>query len=273
MTKKWNTYHTQFLKYQYLFRYTKKERIINMLQNQNLYMTRMDRFDDKLEGISTFDITELLTSYKDYFQDDLNDYDGLSPHYKGLVKKDAKERLLKVRQRLMAGQKQHFVSCWYNSNRESDGMWRFYGKENGFAIKVAQNDFQKSLKESVDINATVDGQFVVAGKIRYQDFPNVIKNEETNSVLYLAFRKDIAFAHENEYRLVFVNQPKTNRNHISYQIKNFSSLFFTIICHPAMEHNEYLKVKEELETYRDNVCVKKSELEPFYQLFSRTKNL
>jgi len=272
MIKKWGTYHTKFLKHEYLFRYTKKEHIIDMFQYQSLYLTQMDRFDDKLEGISTFDIPELLSSYKDFFQDDIKD-DSYSPYYLNLIKEDAKNRLNNVRKRLLDGQRLHFVSCWFNSNRESDGMWRFYGKENGFAIKVSLKALEKSIQESVDINAVANNQFVRVGKIKYQDFPNVMNNEPSNSVLYLAFRKDDAFSHENEYRIVFMDRTDYPQNYKFYKIKNFSKLDITIICHPGMEHLEFLEAKIEFEKFGSNIHVKKSELEPFYQLFSRTKEI
>lgn len=271
--KTWGTYHTQLLKKDYLFRYTKKEFVIGFLKTQSLYLTQMSRFDDKLEGISTFDITELLHSYKDYFQDNPLDYDGLSIHYRELVRDDAKKRLYNVRNRLLRGQKKHYVSCWFNSNKESDGMWRNYAKQDGFAIKLELKAFQNRIKKSVDSNITNNNQFVRVGKIKYQDFTEVHSNESKNSVLYLAYRKDLSFQHENEYRVVMVDTKERNQEAILYNIKDFSDLEISIICHPGMRHDDYEKAKIELEKYGNNISVQKSELEPFYQLISRTQDL
>jgi len=192
--RKWNTYHTKGIRKKYVFRYLDEKKVISFLESKALYMPAMYRFDDKLEGISTYDITEVRTAYDICFVDDEKDINPeLLAEWKDLKSK-SKKKLSHIGHKLNQTQAAHYVSCWFNSNRESDGMWRFYARENGFAIKIDWKVFQEIIKKSVDSNVTNKEQRVVVGRIKYQDYPGVIEDEQANTVLYLAFRKDESFA-------------------------------------------------------------------------------
>lgn len=269
---RWQTYNTKDIRDEYLFRYTKKSHVIDFLKSENLYMTQMNRFDDKLEGISTFDIQELMISYNNFFQDNFKDSGNYSEMYKQQCKTDAKPRLQNVLERLNQGQAKHYVSCWFNAQRESDGMWRFYGREDGFAIRVNRLEFQRKIQDSVNSNLS-GAQRIIAGRVKYQDYLKGEQNIGGQTVLYLAFRKDTSFSHENEYRFVIVDDSTKLPNHQYYKLNSFSDLEVTIICHPGMPHENFLKAKEEFQKHGINITVKKSELEPFYQLQKRTKKL
>jgi len=274
-SKKWNRYNTEGINKKYLFRYMDKRKVLSLLKTKSLYMPLMSRFDDKLEGISTYDITEVRTAYEICFIDKEEDISPTLVNDWKKLKDVSRVKLLKIRETLNKTQGSHYVNCWFNSDRESDGMWKFYAKEDGFAVKINRKQLQYNIKASVSTNAVYDKQRVVVGRIKYQDFPKVIENESKNTVLYLAFRKDKSFSHEKEYRIVFIdtNEGGNKPDHILYKIKDFDNLEITIITHPAMLEIQFQKYKTLFESLGANITVIKSELEPFYQFFDRTKEI
>lgn len=270
--KKWNTYHTRGIQKKYVYRYMDERKVLSFLEHGALYMPSMNRFDDKLEGISTYDITEVKTAYDICFVDDENSIDPNMMEDWQNLKEVSKEKLRRIGKQLEKSQEGHYVSCWFNSNRESDGMWRFYSRENGFAVRMDRKLFQEAIKKSINTNLTSNSQRVIVGRIKYQDYPRVIENEQASTVLYLAFRKDESFSHEKEYRVVVLDTSSgTKPNFFSYQLKDFQDLPITIIVHPAMGEPMYQDYKQRFQSYGSNIIVRKSELEPFYQFYDRLK--
>ena len=242
--KRWNTYHTKGIRKKYLFRYMDESKVISFLESQSIYMAAMTRFEDKLEGISTYDITEVINAYEACFMDEEKD-----------IKKDMLEswkelrqnrlgKLKEISKQLSVVQNCHFVSCWFNSDKESHGMWSYYAKENGFAVKIDRKELQNTFKNSLDINLSNEKQGVVVGRIKYQDFPNVILNESENQVLYKAFRKDDSFAHEKEYRFVLIDTSlEKKEDHFLFKLTDFDDLKITIKAHPKMCDKQFKNFK------------------------------
>lgn len=272
--EQWNTYYTKGIKKKSLYRYMAKDKLLSLLTTKSVYMPTMDRFDDKLEGISTYNITELQVHYETCFIDREDEIAlAMLKDWKEQKEKSA-YHLKAISKKMIWNQKAHYVSCWFSSDRESDGMWRNYAKENGFAIKVDRKKFQKKVKQSLGINSLSQKQNLILGRVKYQDFPRVIEDEQGNTVLHLAFRKDESFEHEREYRMVLVDKSEGDKpNHFLYELENFEELDITIIAHPAMKDDVYLKSKAKFEALGEHIKVKKSELEPFYQLIDRVKEL
>ncbi|KAA2215747.1 DUF2971 domain-containing protein [Maribacter flavus] len=272
--KKWNTYHTKGIRKKYVFRYMDEAKVTSFLELKALYMPAMYRFDDKLEGISTYDITEVRTGYDICFVDNEKEINPKMLADWRDLKTKSKKKLSDIGHKLKLTQSAHYVSCWFNSDRESDGMWRFYARENGFAVKIDRKVFQRTIKDSVESNINNKEQRVVVGRIKYQDYPRVIENEQDNTVLYLAFRKDESFAHENEYRVVVIDTTNTEdkQGNLLYKLENFDDLPISIIIHPAMNEGLFRKYKKQFESFGNNITVRKSELEPFYQFYDRLKD-
>ena len=251
-----------------------KNKVLSLLESKSIYMPSMNRFDDKLEGISTYDITEVRIAYEMCFIDKEEEINNEIIEYWRQNKEISKDKLMHIRDKLKKTQESHYISCWFNSNRESDGMWRFYAKEDGFAVKVNRKQFQSKIKMSVTSNNLNEKQRIVVGRIKYQDYPRVIQNEKENTVLYLAYRKDESFSHENEYRIALIDLNDDKKpNHFLYKIDGFDDLEITIITHPAMSESQFHECKTHFESLGKNITVQKSELEPFYQFFDRTKQL
>lgn len=269
--KPWDTYNTRGIRKKYLFRYTNKLKLIHFLTTKSLYLTKMGRFDDHLEGISTFDITELLVAYQTcYIEKESDVVPKLLREWQRHVK-NSKKTLARISRDLNFTQNRHFVSCWFNSERESHSMWSYYAEENGFSIKLDRKNFQLLIKQSVKENFIPNEQGVVVGRIKYQDFPRVVYHEEQNLMKYLAFRKDESFSHEREYRVVLIDRTNSaaTSDHRLLKIKNFDRLKIEVIAHPKMSDRNFDRISEELQAHGSNIHFRKSELEPFYKFRER----
>lgn len=274
--KQWDTYHTKGIRKKYLFRYGPDWKVTSFLESQSLYMTKMSNFDDKLEGISTYDITELRLAYENCFIEKEKDIIPSMLEEWQRLKARSRDNLIHIFDKVRKTQNAHFVSCWFNSDRESDGMWRFYAGDGGFAIKLERMELQQKVKASLTHNLGLnDHQTIIAGRIKYQDFPRVIEKEKQSQVKYLAFRKDLSFAHENEYRIVLVDvsEEAQGRANETYELVGFNDLQITLIAHPKTSNKRFEKYKSEFESYGENIKVVKSELEAFYQLPERINEI
>lgn len=274
--KEWDTYHTKGIRKQYLFRYGAEWKLKSFLENKALYLSKMSDFDDKLEGISTYDITQLRVAYEFCFVDSENDVNpDLLEDWKRMKGYSARE-LTQINKKITDSQKAHFTSCWFNSDRESDAMWRLYNSdEMGFAIKLDRKELQESVKKSVSQNITNNRQAIVAGRVKYQNFLTVIDNEKNSQVRYLGFRKDESFAHEREYRVVMIdlNREAVDEKNKLFKLLNFDKLNITVIANPKMLDSIFKEKKKYYESLYENVKIIKSELEPFYRLPDRIKEL
>jgi hypothetical protein len=56
---KFETYHTKKLAEKYVYRYLTIDKLIDFLDTNSLYLSRLDTFEDNLENIEPYDIIEL----------------------------------------------------------------------------------------------------------------------------------------------------------------------------------------------------------------------
>jgi hypothetical protein len=109
-TEHWKTYNTTGIKKEFLYRYMSLDKLMSLLTTKSIYMPTMDRFDDKLEGISTYNITELQVHYETCF---IDREDEIAP----TMLKDWKEQkeksayhLKAISKKMIWNQKAHYVS-------------------------------------------------------------------------------------------------------------------------------------------------------------------
>ena len=196
----WDTYHTRGIRTKHLYRFMKLEWGLEFLKTNQMYMSRMDGFEDKFEGIATGNIVTLglLPLINRNFS-----YHPQLPN-KGIdnIKKIAKQKLIAARQQLAKIQCSNYVSCWFMSDRESVAMWDLYAGINGLAIQLDRKKFQNRIKEMLlDNKLSFVPKSIVAGKVAYHDFHSISRNQRSHMMKYLPFRKDVSFEHEKEYRI------------------------------------------------------------------------
>ena len=92
------------------------------------------------------------------------------------------------------------ISCWHESNHESEAMWKLYSnKQGGIAIKTDFNSFLESFRTSEQIHV---------GMVAYVDYENDRIPEDDPLSHYLYKRK--SFEHEREVRAIIQDLPSGN---------------------------------------------------------------
>lgn len=152
-----------------LWRYMDFARFMQMIESQTLWFSRLDKFEDPLEGLHTD--AELA---------------GIRKHV------PQAEQLIGV---FRAARKDTYVSCWRAGKSESLAMWDLYGKGSGIvAVKSTVGLLKKAVKsyhESVYIS-----------RVRYIDWS---ERSGLDNILVACSRKDLSYQHEGEVRAILMD--------------------------------------------------------------------
>lgn len=153
-----------------LWRYLDLAKLIELISERKLYLTRADTFKDKYEGSVT---NPMIRTLKKQFEGKPFNIATLSNFRKKL-----KECT--------------FISCWCGT-AESEAMWKLYcGEKYGVAITATYQDIEAALPDS---------HFKMA-PVKYLDYQN--EGFTQDNYYYPFFHKRQAFAHESEVRIVRV---------------------------------------------------------------------
>ena len=230
---KWDTYHTNDITEKFVYRYLSFEKLVSFLRSNSLYLSRLDKFEDHIEGVSPFYINEIILGLKAAVKPK-NPNPNISKQVWDEIIENHKKAVNHYRLNLIKEQKERFVSCWILGDVESLGMWDLYAR-NGFAIRFERKYFQKLIRENltnqVDETAKID--LLVAGKVIYQNFDKMMFNELKSGMKYSVFRKHLSFKHENEYRIVDFKPNTTDDVGIKFKLPKLENLDFDIIANPG----------------------------------------
>ncbi len=216
--KKWIEYNIPNRKNKYLIRFLSKKRLIEFLDNGNIWFPRADTFGDKMECVSI---------------DDLN------------TKSFNIEKLELRKQK-------HLISCWHASTNESIAMWdtSFKKKEDQrvFAIRFNYDDLVRYIsinKFEDDDEGLIEYKFY--GQVRYK---NLLRKElDQKRMRRVAFRKEYSFKYENEFRFVVQSDKAFLKKGYAFHIGESSALNYSIMVNPLLDQNEY---KEHLSFLKSN---------------------
>jgi len=245
---KWDTYNTLSIKSKYLYRYVSLEKLLHFLRTGTLYFSRMDRFEDNLEGIVPSEITKLIFNMfpvppKEERNSVISDEEWGQIEYNGV------QNLRNLQETLRVKQKKSFVSCWFLGNTESIGMWDLYAKE-GFLIRFDRKNLQKLVKSKIKKQSIQheETDLLVAGKVKYQDFQQIPLKEKESSIIYSGFRKHEAFKHEEEYRFI-LHKSNPLDDGLEYNLEEIDNLDFKLFTNPRMSTFTYNAYSDLLTKY------------------------
>lgn len=155
-----------------LWRYLSYDRLIELIESEELFFTHLPIFSDGREGLLTKRSRDrLFDSFYNQYQDATTAHSEVTLYEK---------------------HHEHFyASCWHMNNSESYLMWKVYG-DRGCAIKTTLERACASFQPFV---GTVQG-----GVVQYVDF----EREETplGNVFTHVITKDIPYEDEREYRFM-----------------------------------------------------------------------
>lgn len=90
-----------------------------------------------------------------------------------------------------------YINCWHLSERESVAMWSLYGRAGGsVAIRTTYSRLIKILPDEFDV-----------GLVRYVDFSKSDDSFDIRNVFTHFFLKRESFAHEQELRVIGIDEP------------------------------------------------------------------
>lgn len=157
-----------------IWRYRSLDQYRSILEDEYLWFSRPDQFDDPFEG--------------------------------SIPSKNAESRMQNYDTEIASARSEFrytyryttYLSCWYSEQHESDAMWRLYSDDNGgLAIKSTPDQLKTAIVQS---EADIERSDIVDGDVEYQNYDRF--NIESDSPIAPLFYKRKAFRFENEYRVL-----------------------------------------------------------------------
>lgn len=166
-----------------IWRYLDMTKLLSILERQELYFSRVDKYKDPFEGAITKPALEEMKSRYGWGEN-------------GMFKK-VKERM--------------FLNCWHISEYESEAMWNLYSHLHlGIAIRTTVESLIKSINKEERFH-------VFIGKINYLDYEKD-KFDYGNIFCYF-LNKRKSFEHEKEVRAIVdlgIENPISKANELHY---------------------------------------------------------
>jgi len=257
---KWDTYHTKEIKEKYVYRYVTIEKLVDFLESNSIFLTRLDKFEDNLENIEPYDINELKVRSMTLKKPADANPEISDNRWNEIIQKNV-SALKDLQERLDRKQKHRFVSCWILNDVESFAMWDIYGKA-GFAIRFERVYFQKLIKESIKIQEkpTSDLDILVAGSVKYQNYDEMLFKEEESLIKFSAFRKHLSFKHESEYRIIGFMKEILDIPGLKLKLPEVKSLKFDIIANPRLDSFQFKQYESMISKYSQHHPLQESDL-------------
>ena len=165
----------------YVWRYLDLARLVSIVANKKLNLSRVDKLRDEFEGSLTRGVME---RYAQQYPDG---------EHIATLKKFREET---------------WVSCWHENESESEAMWRLYCQpHDGVALRTTYKRLDDSLPDAIFL-----------GQVTYVDYDDtaILPTLETLNGFGPMMHKRTAFAHEREIRAVVTDAHWAVRHQIRY---------------------------------------------------------
>jgi hypothetical protein len=213
-------------------RYLTTQKLLHLLLNRQIPFTRLDKFDDMLEGMTYKNLALLTASMRSeeennpLIQEDLDSF-----------KMNSETAIKRIESETLSLQKGQYVSCWFCDERESMAMWDLYSSIDGIMIKIEAKklfNFMEKFVLSLDDDNYLEFLY---GFCDYRQLMPFDYTQGSSNHTYNALKKDLCYKHENEFRFIGIRKSsKKDEKLYSYNV-NVESIIndFQIIFHPRME--------------------------------------
>lgn len=156
---------------QRIWRYMSLAQFLYILEHNKLPLVRLSKMKDRFEGAPPQSAVDFVLRNEP---------------------RDQPNSVLElVRQSYDINQYLTYVSCWFRDDFESAGMWDIYGKD-GVVIQSTYSRLRSAITSDLEISI---------GCVKYDNNP---VGYQYGEALPLALRKRTYFRHENELRVVYV---------------------------------------------------------------------
>jgi len=241
----------EFAEDDFLWRYIDINKLFSFLENENkLFFTRLDKFEDPLEGLTTKLLVEvqnldLLPTRKSDFTSGFSDEDRESLLREWQIQREV------INLELEKNQKSQFANCWFVGKKESFAMWNLYSNKNNVAICYNPWELINIVIPSAESYNNSDFVKFIYGFVEYESiWPFDYYKKDRIKIKHHAFRKDSSYYHEREFRFV-VQTPLNNTKHENFELPlgNISLDNFKIYANPHMENWKFETWKKVLKKY------------------------
>lgn len=180
-----------------LWRYMDFTKYVSVLSARGLYFTRTDCFEDTFEGAKGLkkNKDKWDVYFLDFFRSAIkNPPEGYECKYTDEEVEQQAEKLLNdMEVGGEAHKKRTFVSCWHESEHESEAMWRLYSSflANAVAVRTSYQSLYEALGRDPSISI---------GRVQYIDL-----KKSYAGVNDAFWRKRKSFEHEREVRALIMD--------------------------------------------------------------------
>lgn len=246
----------------YLWKYLDLHKFFYFIIHKNLVFTRLDRFEDPLEGLpdkilSILSILEIEPNSKKELNDSFTD----EQKDDFLIKRRYDEKY--ANEQIDLYQKMQFANCWFLSRKESFAMWNNYSNKDSVAIRYKPNDLLKIVLPSANSYVHADFQEFVYGLVDYDDiWPYNHYKKSRKDIIYTAFKKDNSYEHENEFRFLVATNTECINKYDSFELPlgDITKDDFWIFTNPYMDQWKFNNLKQMLKDYSMDKKLYKSKL-------------
>ena len=227
----------------YLWRYIDLHKLLDLIIKKQLYFSRLDQFNDPFDGI-TMNLIE-----KRYFAKMSNINNPNIPS--DLVKKmkwQQNKTLEDCEIESQIRRKTQYVNCWIKSERESIAMWSLYSNKESVALKANGIQLVNYFEYLINLQPTLYKECdFVCGSVFYFKLNPLDPFEKRTLPKFSAFKKDVAFDYEKEYRFLIAIPKESISDEISFKYFPITKTFFTIteiVCHPEMPDWKFKNIED-----------------------------
>lgn len=164
-----------------VWRYLSFTKFVSLIDSNRIHFARADSFADPFEGSLPVKFAEKRRE----------NFSKMNIHDDTFSEMGKKEREYAE------------ISCWHESNFESDAMWKLYGSdENALAVVSTVSQLKSSLEPFYREGSPMAMPGPVTGRVQYLDLLSEESGEHLKNPLGRFFTKDKSFEHEKEIRIV-----------------------------------------------------------------------
>lgn len=248
----------------YLWKFIDIHKFLYLIYEKKLFFTRLDNFEDPNEGLSELLIRQIYERENFPPKENLNpalfptEADRENAH---LSNEYVKNKFISDSEQV---QKIQYANCWFIGERESYAMWNLYSNPDSIAIKISPEQLIASIKMQSSKVSDLHIQKIICGKVDYNKVypPEYEMNKyQKPQNKYSAFKKDISYEYENEYRFMAVaDNLKEEIAKFELKIENIHDIEYQVITHPKMENWMYNNIHNILENFNLGNKLMKSQI-------------
>lgn len=240
-----------------LWRYMDFTKYASFLSTKALYFPSAESFDDIFEGAKGLADNKHKwdKKYLDFFREIIRTVprdEGVAGPTEEAVEANAMDLLRSLETGGGRDRKTTFISCWYESEYESEAMWKLYSTSMDYAVAIQTTVGAAYAALGRDPNIAI-------GRVEYVDFDAYFS--DVNGAFW---RKRKSFEHEREVRLL-IKDPRSTASGLQVPC-DIPVLVQTVVVSPKAPDWFLSLVQDVTKSFGFQLAVKKSRLaeRPFY---------